>query len=278
MVIRNIEFSCPDGVMLRGEYFEADTSAVGVVVVSGALGVRRNFYSKFATMAAGAGYDVMVYSYRGIERRAGRCERYRLSDWGEKDIGSAIQYCKRARPLLPIYFVGHSIGAQLLGLSAEAGNLKAAAFVGGSFPHWNRWSGKDRIKMFLFFKVIIPFISSLSRSFPARLFGLGSFSIPSSILLEWSRWVCDEKYLLSEKFGLLGKERYGSLGIPIISFVFEDDTYVPWRAAQIMHQAYKVASIDVRYKRVHEGAVGHFGFFRDRALQCELIDYFSRLR
>lgn len=276
--MRSIEFSCPDGVILSGEYFEADTTPIGVVVVSGALGVRRNFYRKFAMVAAGAGYDVLLYSYRGIERRLERCVRYRLSDWGDKDIGSAIQYCKKTRPLLPVYFVGHSIGAQLLGLSAEAGNLRAAAFVGGSFPHWSRWSGVDRIKMFLFFKVIIPFVSSLSGKFPARLFGLGSSSIPSSILLEWSRWVCDEKYLLSNKFGLPGRERYGSLGIPIISFVFEDDAYVPWRAAQMMHEAYAVASIDVRYKRVHEEAVGHFGFFRNRALQCELIDYFSRLR
>ncbi|MNJ37387.1 hypothetical protein D3C77_322040 [compost metagenome] len=132
--------------------------------------------------------------------------------------------------------------------------------------------------MFLFFKFIIPFFSSLSRNFPARLFGLGNSSIPSSILLEWSRWVCDEKYLLSKRFGLPGQERYGSLEIPIISFVFEDDTYVPWRAAQIMHEAYGNAGIDVRYKRVHEGTVGHFGFFRDRALQCELLDYFSGLR
>ncbi|ROL65784.1 hypothetical protein BLX41_25515 [Pseudomonas protegens] len=272
-----IEFFCPDGVMLSGEYFEADTSPIGVIVVSGALGVGRNFYSKFATVAAGAGYDVMVYSYRGIERRGKKRERYKLSDWGAKDIGSAIQYCQKFRPSLPVYFVGHSIGAQLLGLSEEAVSLKAAAFVGGSFPHWNRWSGKDRVKMFLLFKVLIPLISRLSCSFPARMFGLGSSNIPSSILLEWSRWVCDEKYLLSDKFGLLGKDMYGSLEIPIISFVFEDDTYVPLRAAQIMHEAYEVASLDVRYKRAHEGAVGHFGFFKDRTLQCELLDYFSRL-
>jgi predicted alpha/beta hydrolase len=272
---REIEITCQDGVILSGEYFESDTQPGGVIVVSGALGVRRGFYKNFAKLAASEGYDVLIYSYRGVEPAYPTSKTYKLSDWGVKDIGSAIQFCREGQLLLPVYYVGHSIGAQLLGLSSDAGSLKAAAFVCGSFPYWKRWVGKNKIKMFFLFNVLIPFFSKFTRTFPARAFGLGSIDIPSSIMLEWSRWVRDKDYVLSEKFFLPRATLYRLLEIPIVSFIFDDDAYVPWSAAQKMHEAYSAANIEVRYKSALAAEVGHFGFFRNETLQRELIDYFK---
>ena len=67
------------------------------------------------------------------------------------------------------------------------------------------------------------------------------------------------------------------LDIPVASFLFEDDDYVPWAAAEKLHQVYAAAHLELRRKGRAEGAVGHFGLFRNEALQKELLDYFRKL-
>ncbi|HDQ4851539.1 TPA: hypothetical protein P9I95_004647 [Pseudomonas aeruginosa] len=52
---------------------------------------------------------------------------------------------------------------------------------------------------------------------------------------------------------------------------------MPWAAAEKLHQVYAAARLELRRKERSEGAVGHFGLFRNEALQKELLDYFRKL-
>ena len=92
---------------------------------------------------------------------------YRLADWGREDIDAALAWCRARAPELPRYFVGHSIGAQLLGLAGQASGLSGAAFVAGSFPYWRRWRGRQRWQMFGLFCVAVPLRPGCSDAFPA---------------------------------------------------------------------------------------------------------------
>ncbi|NDM57421.1 alpha/beta fold hydrolase, partial [Klebsiella pneumoniae] len=91
--------------------------------------VRRAFYQRFAVLAAASGYEVLLFSYRGSEGDDPAVASYRLADWGREDIDAALAWCRARAPELPRYFVGHSIGAQLLGLAGQASGLSGAAFV-----------------------------------------------------------------------------------------------------------------------------------------------------
>ncbi len=93
---------------------------------------------------------------------------------------------------------------------------------------------------------------------------------------DWARWVRQPDYLLAPRFGLQ-RQGYEALDIPVASFLFEDDDYVPWAAAEKLHQVYAAAHLELRRKGWAEGAVGHFGLFRNEALQKELLDYFRKL-
>ncbi|MQA54209.1 alpha/beta hydrolase family protein [Pseudomonas piscis] len=268
---REVEIQCADGVVLPGDYHDAQGPAQGVILVSGALGVRRGFYRAFADLAAQGGFDVLLYSYRGAQDELPTNVRCSLADWGVQDISAAIEFCRVERPALPLYFIGHSIGAQLLGLSPAAGQLRAAAFICGSFPYWKRWTGLERLRMGLLFGLLIPLVTRIGATFPARLLGLGNQNLPSRLMQEWSRWVREPDYLLAERFGLARRGGYEILAIPLVSWVFDDDNYVPWAAAQRMHDAYPAAALQVKRTPRSAGAVGHFGFFRSAALQGELL-------
>lgn len=271
-----VEIACRDGVRLAGDHFPVAGDAQGSIVVACALGVRRAFYQRFAVLAAASGYEVLLFSYRGSEGADPAVASYRLADWGREDIDAALAWCRARAPELPRYFVGHSIGAQLLGLAGQASGLSGAAFVAGSFPYWRRWRGRQRWQMFSLFCVAVPVLTGLLRRFPSRFFGLGSLDMPSHFMRDWARWVRQPDYLLAPCFGLQ-RQGYEALDIPVASFLFEDDDYVPWAAAEKLHQVYAAAHLELRRKGRAEGAVGHFGLFRNEALQKELLDYFRKL-
>ncbi|MFG8116706.1 alpha/beta fold hydrolase, partial [Pseudomonas aeruginosa] len=178
-----VEIACRDGVRLAGDHFPAVGDAQGSIVVACALGVRRAFYQRFAVLAAASGYEVLLFSYRGSEGDDPAVASYRLADWGREDIDAALAWCRARAPELPRYFVGHSIGAQLLGLAGQASGLSGAAFVAGSFPYWRRWRGRQRWQMFGLFCVAVPLLTGLLRRFPSRFFGLGSLDMPSLLAL-----------------------------------------------------------------------------------------------
>lgn len=219
-----VEIACRDGVRLAGDHFPAVGDAQGSIVVACALGVRRAFYQRFAVLAAASGYEVLLFSYRGSEGDDPAVASYRLADWGREDIDAALAWCRARAPELPRYFVGHSIGAQLLGLAGQASGLSGAAFVAGSFPYWRRWRGRQRWQMFGLFCVAVPLLTGLLRRFPSRFFGLGSLDMPSHFMRDWARWVRQPDYLLAPRFGLQ-RQGYEALDIPVASFLFEDDDY-----------------------------------------------------
>ena len=223
-----------------------------------ALGVRRAFYQRFAVLAAASGYEVLLFSYRGSEGDDPAVASYRLADWGREDIDAALAWCRARAPELPRYFVGHSIGAQLLGLAGQASGLSGAAFVAGSFPYWRRWRGRQRWQMFGLFCVAVPLLTGLLRRFPSRFFGLGSLDMPSHFMRDWARWVRQPDYLLAPRFGLQ-RQGYEALDIPVASFLFEDDDYVPWAAAEKLHQVYAAAHLELRRKGRAEGRSGISG-------------------
>ncbi|MDF5871292.1 alpha/beta fold hydrolase [Pseudomonas aeruginosa] len=200
-----VEIACRDGVRLAGDHFPAVGDAQGSIVVACALGVRRAFYQRFAVLAAASGYEVLLFSYRGSEGDDPAVASYRLADWGREDIDAALAWCRARAPELPRYFVGHSIGAQLLGLAGQASGLSGAAFVAGSFPYWRRWRGRQRWQMFGLFCVAVPLLTGLLRRFPSRFFGLGSLDMPSHFMRDWARWVRQPDYLLAPRFDCSGR-------------------------------------------------------------------------
>ena len=112
--------------------------------------------------------------------------------------------------------------------------------------------------MFGLFCVAVPLLTGLLRRFPSRFFGLGSLDMPSHFMRDWARWVRQPDYLLAPRFGLQ-RQGYEALDIPVASFLFEDDDYVPWAAAEKLHQVYAAAHLELRRKGRAEGQSGISG-------------------
>ena len=114
---RRIEVDRGAAIELR--LFEpAAGAAVGAVLIGGAMGVRQSFYRPFAQWLADQGYVVATFDYRGVGDSRGPSLRGFEADlfaWA-RDTDAAIDAHSTAPAHLPLYVIGHSLGAQLPGL------------------------------------------------------------------------------------------------------------------------------------------------------------------
>src|SRR5262245_39541029 len=117
--MENLELRGDDGVTIAARRFTPAGAPRAAVLIAGAMGVRQDYYAPFAEWLAGQGYLVQTFDYRGMgesrpasARRSLRGFQADLFDWG-RDYDTAIDSITGALPGLPLYVVGHSLGAQM---------------------------------------------------------------------------------------------------------------------------------------------------------------------
>lgn len=249
---------------MAANFFQARAGSRAVLVIAPALGVPQKFYAKLAIFLADAGISALSFDYRGCGENPMR-HNSRLVEWGSQDIDAAI-HCALELQAGPVFLLGHSIGAQLVALAANAGRLTGLACAAGSFPWLGRWPVAKRLPLALNFYAVIPLLAALRREFPAQRLGLASFHLPSAVMREWARWIRCEEYLLDPKFGI-DRAHWQRLQLPLLAYGFADDDLVPRASFEKMLDAYSNCAIEPRFldPAAHNWpAVGHSGFFREQ--------------
>lgn len=253
-----------DGVILAADWFEAHP-ARAVVLMAPAMGVKRAYYARFARFLAERGATVLVPDYRGIggsRRGSLREEPADLLTWAEMDLGGALDALRARHPGLPIRYVAHSVGGQLLGFIPDSG-VDRALFVASQMGHWRLWD-RGRTFMFLFWHLYVPVLTALFGRLPMSLFRAGE-DVPPGVARQWARWGRDRRYLLSESGRTAG---FASWDGTLHSWAIEDDTYAPPRSVDALADVYTGAAVTRRHIRPSDAGLsrlGHFGFFRPEA-------------
>jgi predicted alpha/beta hydrolase len=260
-----VEFAARDGYRLAGTLYRPKTPNRRAVLFQAASGVKQEYYGKFAEYLAGRGFTALTFDYRGIGRSAPpklRGFQARMRDWAEKDIGGALDYLARATHGARLIGIGHSFGGQVFGLVPGNERYVAAMTVGSQSGYWKHWRGKGRAGMWLVTHVVLPGLSRLHGYFPARRFGQGE-DMPAGVAREWASWCRHPGYVV----GALGaQEAYARFTAPIRVYAVADDGYAPPAAVEAFlgfypNPPHRVEGVDPAQ---HGGAIGHFGFFRER--------------
>ena len=108
-----------DGFALAAELFFPSSPPKAAVLVAGAMGVKASFYAPLAEYMSRRGAAALTVDYRGIggsrPRRSLRHFHATFHDWGERDLAGALEWLAWRVPEVPLLWVGHSAGAQLMG-------------------------------------------------------------------------------------------------------------------------------------------------------------------
>lgn len=219
------------------------------------MGVRQEFYHPFAHYLAANGIHVVTFDYRGMgASRPSRLRGFKadVSSWAEKDLEEMLG---RGDAKLPLLFVGHSLGGQLLGVPASNGQVRAAITVTAG-SGWYKYNDRMPVQVRIFWFVAIPALTPLFGYFPGKPLRMVG-DLPQGVATQWRRWCLHPDYLLSE--GERYRAAFDRVKVPIRSYSFEDDPLITRRAVDNLHTFYRNAKVERCHVDRHP--IGHFGYF-----------------
>jgi predicted alpha/beta hydrolase len=269
-----------DGYGLAVTRFPAQGEPWATLCVGGAMGVRQDFYAPFARFLAENGIHVLTFDYRG----SGWSRPKKMADfdatvteWAELDLDAMLTQARIPAPNLPLLFVGHSLGGQILGLVPSNAGVRAAVNVtaGSGYYRFNdRMPFYVRVLWFFLMPVLLP----LFGYFPGKRLRIVG-DLPMGVAWQWRRWCLHPDYVLSE-----GGEAYASFArvrAPILSMSFTDDPFITQRAVASLEGFYPGARVESRHVApadIGVAAIGHFGFFSERMRDTLWKDSLAWLR
>lgn len=260
----DVELKASDGFSLEARLFEAKEPA-GAVLLASAMGVPQSFYAPIATWLAGQGFTVLTFDYRGI----GASRRGSLADldatiltWAERDAAAALDALAERAPGLPITWVGHSLGGQIVPYVPNHGRAAKIVTVATGSGYWRENAAPTKRKVWLFWWGAVPLATPLFGYFPGKRLGMVG-DLPKGVIEQWRRWCLDRDYLVgAEPDGL---RRFAAVTTPITSLSFTDDEMMSEKNVASIHGFYTGAPTTMRRFAPAEldvPRVGHFGFFR----------------
>jgi predicted alpha/beta hydrolase len=254
------------GASLVLRTFEPSAAPLASIVIPCAMGVAQKFYGHFAEWLATQGYLAITFDYRGVGLSAPRSLRgfhINIVDWARQDCAAIIDFAKARLPGAPLYWVGHSLGGQLLGLIPNRHHIDRVITVATGSGYWRDMVWRTRGVVWWLWFVVVPVSLRLLGYFPGkRLRKVGN--LPSGVMAQWRRWCLSPEYLASVE-GEEVRAAYAAVRTPMLSLSFTDDEMMSDRSIHILHGLY--VSAPVEYRRIAPsdiGArhIGHFGFFR----------------
>lgn len=235
------------------------------VVVAGAIGVPQTFYTAFAQWLAQLGFAVTTFDYRGhaaSQRGPLRKNKANLLDWAV-DCQAVAQHVRERTPQLPLYWVGHSVGAQLPGMSDPPLPIDGLLCIASGSGYWRDNAPPTRRKVLLWWHVIAPIVTALCGCMPGKRWGLVG-NLPAGVIWQWRRWCMHPRYAIGVE-GQLLYDAYASARYPLHAMSVEDDEMMSWHSTRSLMGWYRNAPQTmerVRMQDVPQRRIGHFGFFR----------------
>src|SRR4029077_12939909 len=106
--------------------------------------------------------------------------------WAEKDLAAMLVEARNPDPYLPLLFVGHSLGGQVLGVTPGREAVRAAVTVNTGSGYY-RFSEKMKLRVRLLWFFLFPVLTRIFGYFPGkRLRMVGD--LPRGVAMQWRRW------------------------------------------------------------------------------------------
>ena len=263
--MQKLTLTATDGVALAARVYAPAGAPLGNVVIGGAMGVRQDYYARFAAWLAGQGWRVTTFDYRGSGDSAPaslRGFRADLYDW-TRDYEAAIDHAHAALPQRPLYLLGHSLGAQLPGLLANQARVDGLLSVAAGSGYWRENAPQLKRIVPYFWFVLVPIATRLFGYFPGRrLRKVGD--LPAGVVMQWRRWCLNPRYSVGAE-GEPARLAYARARFPVLALSITDDELMTLRGTHSLVDLYenaprevqRIAPADVALRRI-----GHFGPFR----------------
>lgn len=249
------------------------------VIISGATGVAQGFYRKFATwLAETQDTACLTYDYRDFgasDMTGAKHSEILMSDWGIRDGQAAREWMKTRFPTLPLWVIGHSLGAVLVPFQDRLDQIDRLIAVSSGPAHVTHHPWPYQAVARSFWQGHGPLLVALFGYLPGRLSGFGA-DLPKGVYTQWRRW-CLTKGFAQSDIGrtlpeLNPKPYQGAFKLVTAA----DDVMIPAAQAHRMLALFpKAATAHLNLIPQENGLkkIGHLGAFsgRNKALWPQII-------
>ncbi|MDW3224460.1 MAG: alpha/beta fold hydrolase [Paracoccaceae bacterium] len=272
-VIRRRLIKTKDGAELGGTLFLPPLPPRAALVLNGATGVPQTLYKAFAQwVAAERGVAVLTYDYRGMGQSAEtglRACRATMSDWGLRDNSAARSHLRRAVPDVPLWVMGHSLGAMMLPMQEDIDGIDRVIGVGSGLVHYMDHPWPYRGVAMLFWFGFPPLVARMFGYLPGRALGFGA-DLPTTAFNEWREWCTTPGVFAGAIKQRLPVADWSRSGAPVRLISIADDDLVPRVCTERLAAFYdgKANIESIQPADFGLGKVGHIAAFsrRNKAL------------
>lgn len=270
--MESIGITASDGYVLSGLFGKPDGIPRGTAVISSATCIKKEFYINFATFLTDAGYNVLLFDYRGIGGSAPkdlRSARFYMHEWGTHDMNAALNFLVNEKGLTDIVWIGHSVGAQLVGFVENQKHIKKIIAINAAVGYWKYFPFPMNISVWLLWYLISPVILQIYGYGVMRKIGWGE-DLPRNTILEWKKWCTNKDYYRMYLLEKLQADRFYQLTIPVTALYTSDDYIANDKTVPLMMKFFPNAKVDIRkinIERYTRDKVGHSGIFRKKFKQ-----------
>ena len=251
-----------DGQQIAARLFHPEREPRGAVLIVPAMGCSQDYYRAFASWLAAQRFVAATFDYRGtgLSRSGGlRGFKADIFDWARLDCAAMIDMLSEK----PLYWVGHSLGGQILALVPNRDRIAKAVTVATGSGYWREnVAGIRPLAWWLWF-VVTPLAVSLCGYFPGKaLRKVGD--LPKGVIEQWRRWCLNPEYAVGAE-GEAIRAQYAAVRTPIVSLSFSDDEMMSARNTESIHGFYAAAPRTMKRiapQDIGAPRIGHFGFFR----------------
>lgn len=248
--------------------YEPQNQNNGTVLIASAMGVAQDFYADFANWLAANGFMAITFDYRGMGlSRKGHLRDYKLNilDWAKIDCATMIDTAAELNPDKPLYWVGHSLGGQILGFVPNISKVSKAIIISSGSGYWRENSPPLKRKVWLLWYLVGPAATFLFGYFPGKALHMVG-DLPKGVFFQWRRWCLNPHYVVGVE-GPYAHNAYAALQIPIVSLSFSDDEFMSQSNIESLLSLYPNAPkthIRLTPEEVGMKKIGHFGFFKEK--------------
>jgi predicted alpha/beta hydrolase len=269
-----------DGFPLAVSRFTARGKPWASLVIASAMGVRQEFYAPLATFFAEQGIHVITFDYRGTF--ASRTTPLRgfsadVMTWATQDLDAMLVEADEMASALPLLYLGHSLGGQLLGALPHNARVAAAITVTAG-SGWYRFNDRMPLQVRIFWFAAIPLLTPLLGYFPGKALRMVG-DLPAGVAWQWRRWCLHRDYIHSE--GPQVAAAFERVTAAVTGYSFEDDAIITRAAVDDLHARYRRARVERRHvepAEVGRRSIAHFGFFAEASRDTLWAEALGKLR
>jgi predicted alpha/beta hydrolase len=177
---------------------------------------------------------------------------------------AALECLKERTGAESVDLIGHSAGAQLVGLMPNHGSIRRVLMVAASSGYVWGLRFPYSIAAYAYLRFYLPATAWGLGYSPGRAVGMGE-DLPAGVARQWSRWCLRPGYVANEFGRGVTRHYYDEFRAPILSLSASDDSIATAQNVEDLLRLFPAAPKQTLYlvpSRFNVPSFGHVEFFR----------------